>query len=140
MREIAVRTVLRVIDGIALYMVGLIVMLVTGERRQRIGDLAASTIVVDASAPADVRLQARSESLCQHDGRPIFQLEPDILVSAHGRRWVLDTKWKLLDASCTCGISEQAGSRRGLGGSCVHAQPSRSKAYAVRSLRRMTPP
>jgi uncharacterized RDD family membrane protein YckC len=52
MREIAVRTVLRVIDGIALYMVGLIVMLVTGERRQRIGDLAASTIVVDASAPA----------------------------------------------------------------------------------------
>jgi uncharacterized RDD family membrane protein YckC len=50
MREIAVRTVLRVIDGIGLYIVGLIVMLVTGERRQRIGDLAGGTMVVDASA------------------------------------------------------------------------------------------
>src|SRR5215207_5585427 len=51
MREIAVRTVLRVVDGIGLYIVGLIVMLATGERRQRIGDLAGGTIVVDASAP-----------------------------------------------------------------------------------------
>jgi uncharacterized RDD family membrane protein YckC len=50
MREIAVRTVLRVIDGIGLYIVGLIVMMVTGERRQRLGDLAAGTIIVDASA------------------------------------------------------------------------------------------
>jgi uncharacterized RDD family membrane protein YckC len=50
MREIAVRTVLRVVDGIGLYIVGLIVMLVTGQRRQRLGDLAAGTIVVDASA------------------------------------------------------------------------------------------
>ena len=52
MREIAVRTILRVVDGIGMYIVGLIVMLVTGERRQRIGDLAAATIVVDASGPA----------------------------------------------------------------------------------------
>src|SRR5918996_2818799 len=49
MREIGVRTILRVIDN---YLVGLIVMLATGERRQRIGDLAAGTIVVDASALA----------------------------------------------------------------------------------------
>jgi uncharacterized RDD family membrane protein YckC len=49
MREVAVRTVLRVVDN---YLVGLIVMLATGDRRQRIGDLAAGTIVVDASAPA----------------------------------------------------------------------------------------
>ena len=49
MREVAVRTILRVIDN---YLVGLIVMLATGERRQRIGDLAAGTIVVDASGPA----------------------------------------------------------------------------------------
>jgi uncharacterized RDD family membrane protein YckC len=49
MREIAVRTVLRVVDN---YLVGLIVMLATGDRRQRIGDLAAGTIIVDASAPA----------------------------------------------------------------------------------------
>ena len=51
MREIAVRTVLRVVDGIGAYIVGLIVMLATGQRRQRLGDLAAGTIVVDASAP-----------------------------------------------------------------------------------------
>jgi uncharacterized RDD family membrane protein YckC len=49
MREIAVRTILRVIDN---YLVGLIVMLATGDRRQRIGDLAADTIVVDATGPA----------------------------------------------------------------------------------------
>jgi uncharacterized RDD family membrane protein YckC len=54
MREIAVRTVLRVVDGVGGYIVGLIVMLATGQRRQRLGDLAAGTIVVDASAPAFV--------------------------------------------------------------------------------------
>ena len=48
MREIAVRTVLRVVDGVGCYIVGLIVMLATGQRRQRLGDLAAGTIVVDA--------------------------------------------------------------------------------------------
>jgi uncharacterized RDD family membrane protein YckC len=52
MREIAIRTILRLVDGLLLYLVGLIVMLATGERRQRLGDLAAGTIVVDASAPA----------------------------------------------------------------------------------------
>jgi uncharacterized RDD family membrane protein YckC len=50
MREIAVRTVLRVIDGIGLYLVGLIVMLASGKRRQRLGDMAGGTIVVDAGA------------------------------------------------------------------------------------------
>src|SRR5215210_6833861 len=52
MRDIAVRTVVRVVDGIGGYIVGLIVMLATGQRRQRLGDLAAGTVVVDASAPA----------------------------------------------------------------------------------------
>ena len=54
MREVAVRTVLRVVDGAGAYIVGLIVMLATGRRRQRIGDLAAGTIVVDASKPSFV--------------------------------------------------------------------------------------
>jgi hypothetical protein len=49
MREVGVRTILRVVDN---YLVGLIVMLATGERRQRVGDLAAGTIVVDASGLA----------------------------------------------------------------------------------------
>jgi uncharacterized RDD family membrane protein YckC len=52
MREIAIRTVLRVIDGIGMYIVGLVVMLATGQRRQRLGDLAAGTMIVDASATA----------------------------------------------------------------------------------------
>jgi uncharacterized RDD family membrane protein YckC len=52
MREVAVRTVLRVVDGVGAYIVGLIVMLATGQRRQRLGDLAAGTIIVDAAAPA----------------------------------------------------------------------------------------
>jgi uncharacterized RDD family membrane protein YckC len=68
MREIAVRTVLRVVDGIGLYIVGLIVMLVTGEKRQRIGDLAAATIVVDASAPAaPVAAPADAEAIAEDE-------------------------------------------------------------------------
>jgi uncharacterized RDD family membrane protein YckC len=52
MREIAVRTALRIVDGMFLYLVGLVVMLVTGQRRQRLGDIAAGTMVVDAASAA----------------------------------------------------------------------------------------
>jgi hypothetical protein len=45
MRQIAVRSVLRLVDGLGLYLVGLITMLASGERRQRLGDMAAKTIV-----------------------------------------------------------------------------------------------
>lgn len=48
MRAIGVRTLLRVIDGIGLYVVGLIAMIATGQRRQRLGDLAGGTIVTSA--------------------------------------------------------------------------------------------
>jgi uncharacterized RDD family membrane protein YckC len=79
MREIAVRTILRVVDN---YLVGLIVMLATGERRQRVGDLAAGTIVVDASAravappPAPVAdaaaaNQAEDEPAAEADWQPV---------------------------------------------------------------------
>ncbi len=44
--QIAVRTVFRLIDGIGFYLIGLIVVLATGKRRQRLGDLAARTTVV----------------------------------------------------------------------------------------------
>jgi uncharacterized RDD family membrane protein YckC len=43
-RQVAIRTVLRLVDSIAFYAV----VLATGERRQRIGDLAAGTVVVRA--------------------------------------------------------------------------------------------
>jgi uncharacterized RDD family membrane protein YckC len=46
--HIAARTVLRVVDGILFYLVGLIAVLATGQKRQRIGDLAAGTTVVSA--------------------------------------------------------------------------------------------
>jgi hypothetical protein len=52
MRAIGLRTVLRVIDGLAAYLVGLIVMLRTGERRGRLGDLAGKTMIVSADKPA----------------------------------------------------------------------------------------
>jgi uncharacterized RDD family membrane protein YckC len=51
-RAVALRTVLRVVDGIAFYLVGLLVMLRSGERRQRLGDVVAGTVVVDAREPA----------------------------------------------------------------------------------------
>ncbi|HEV3379008.1 MAG TPA: RDD family protein [Thermoleophilaceae bacterium] len=51
MREIGIRTVLRLVDTA---LVGLIAMLATGERRARLGDLAAGTTIVstEAAAPA----------------------------------------------------------------------------------------
>jgi uncharacterized RDD family membrane protein YckC len=52
MRDVALRTVLRLVDGLFAYLVGLIVMLATGERRGRVGDLVAGTRIVSADARA----------------------------------------------------------------------------------------
>lgn len=46
-----VRTLLRAVDGLFFYLVGLITIFATGERRARLGDLAAKTKVVAADAP-----------------------------------------------------------------------------------------
>jgi uncharacterized RDD family membrane protein YckC len=46
--QVAIRTLLRLIDGIFFYLVGLIAILASGDRRQRIGDLAGKTFVVRA--------------------------------------------------------------------------------------------
>lgn len=47
--KIAARTVLRIVDALpAAYLLGFVVVLATGRRRQRIGDLAAGTTVVSA--------------------------------------------------------------------------------------------
>ena len=43
--QIALRTILRLVDGIAFYLVALIAILATGKRRQRLGDMAARTTV-----------------------------------------------------------------------------------------------
>ena len=42
-----IRTILRIIDGILVYVLGLIVILVS-QKKQRIGDMAAKTLVVKA--------------------------------------------------------------------------------------------
>jgi len=50
-------------------------------------------------AEAVLRTPARSQSLCRHAQQDFFQLQPDLFVTHQGQAWVLDTKWKLLDAS-----------------------------------------
>ncbi|MBA3304836.1 MAG: RDD family protein [Thermoleophilaceae bacterium] len=49
MQQIAKRTVVRILDG---HIVGLIVMLATGDRRLRLGDIVAGTVVTDAESAA----------------------------------------------------------------------------------------
>lgn len=46
--QIALRTILRLIDGILLYLVAIVVIVATGRRRARLGDLAGRTAVVRA--------------------------------------------------------------------------------------------
>ncbi len=49
MEQIAKRTLVRIVDG---HIVGLIVMLGTGERRLRLGDIVAGTVVTEAESAA----------------------------------------------------------------------------------------
>ena len=58
-------------------------------------------VLLGKQRPAGVTLepQRSSKSLCQHQGKAMFQLKPDLLLKHSGPTWVLDTKWKLLDAS-----------------------------------------
>lgn len=46
-----------------------------------------------------LKAQASSRFLCIHDDKPMFQLKPDMVVHHGLHAWVLDTKWKLIDAS-----------------------------------------
>jgi uncharacterized RDD family membrane protein YckC len=96
LREVAVRTVLRTVDGLFGYLVGLGVMLATGQRRQRLGDLAAGTVVTSADAeqprptatpaveapPSDLDFDPVDEAPAveeDEDGVPMVEeLEPEI--------------------------------------------------------------
>lgn len=53
------------------------------------------------SVPASIHLRspATSEYLTVHDGDKMFRLEPDLLLESDTEKWVLDTKWKKLDAT-----------------------------------------
>ncbi len=59
----------------------------------------ASILRKSLTANARLVTQATSKALCEHNGGPIFRLQPDLLIEHEARRWVLDTKWKRLDAS-----------------------------------------
>jgi 5-methylcytosine-specific restriction endonuclease McrBC regulatory subunit McrC len=48
---------------------------------------------------ADLRTQPNSHYLCKHSGSRMFRLQPDMVLDKGPDRWVLDTKWKLLDAT-----------------------------------------
>jgi 5-methylcytosine-specific restriction enzyme subunit McrC len=48
---------------------------------------------------ASLRTQPKQHFLCEHDGRRLFSLQPDIVIDWGPGRWVLDTKWKLVDSA-----------------------------------------
>jgi uncharacterized RDD family membrane protein YckC len=80
MREIALRTVLRVIDMQLFFLVGLIVMLGTRERRGRLGDLVGGTMIVsaDTAAPAPVAVPAPAVSRVPiAESGPAFEPTPE---------------------------------------------------------------
>jgi uncharacterized RDD family membrane protein YckC len=76
MREVALRTVLRVIDGLFFYLVGLIVMIATGERRGRLGDLVGGTKIVSAEEPARTAAPVSLEATPEAPRIPIAESGP----------------------------------------------------------------
>jgi len=46
-----------------------------------------------------LRSPAASEFLTVHDSDRMFRLEPDLLLESSNHKWILDTKWKKLDAA-----------------------------------------
>jgi uncharacterized RDD family membrane protein YckC len=61
-RAAVIRNVLRLVDGIVLYVVGVVTILVTA-RKQRLGDLAARTVVVGRERAAPVKLVALAAAI-----------------------------------------------------------------------------
>lgn len=47
---------------------------------------------------AQLTSQASREYLCEHGNGRIFCLKPDLLIDYSKQRWILDTKWKRVDA------------------------------------------
>ena len=58
----------------------------------------AATLRRDLAIDARLVTQAASRYLCENAGGRMFRLEPDFLVERGPERWVLDAKWKRLDA------------------------------------------
>lgn len=47
---------------------------------------------------ARLKPQSASQYLCEHDSARMFCLKPDFLIDTPEQRWILDTKWKRVDA------------------------------------------
>ncbi|MDT3275902.1 McrC family protein [Shewanella sp. SP2S2-4] len=47
---------------------------------------------------ASLKAQAGSQFLCSHQGKTMFQLQPDLLLHHGTKRWILDIKWKRLNS------------------------------------------
>ena len=47
---------------------------------------------------AQLTSQASREYLCEHGKERMFCLKPDLLIDTAEQRWILDTKWKRVDA------------------------------------------
>jgi 5-methylcytosine-specific restriction enzyme subunit McrC len=47
---------------------------------------------------AKLTSQASRHHLCGHDNGKMFCLKPDLLIDTPKQRWILDTKWKRIDA------------------------------------------
>jgi 5-methylcytosine-specific restriction enzyme subunit McrC len=58
--------------------------------------------------PRDVFLKvtASSQHLCRHGDQDWFRMKPDFLLHHGEARWVMDTKWKRLDASLSSGTDK----------------------------------
>ncbi len=69
-REIVMRTLLRIVDGVGFYLVGLVTMMATGERRQRLGDMAAGTVVVDGGATAAPKAASKVSTMAAPSAAP----------------------------------------------------------------------
>ena len=105
---VAARTVLRLIDQQLGCLVGLLTMILTGGRRQRVGDLAARTAVARASAPGPRPARRGRERFALY-AYPAIWIAPAVLL------FVLVPDTRVLPCR-EAGISPTSGTE----GSCVH--------------------
>jgi uncharacterized RDD family membrane protein YckC len=79
--NVAARTVLRLVDQQLANLVGMLTMVISGGRRQRLGDLAARTAVTRASTPGPRPLQRGRERFALY-AYPVVWLAPAVLLFA----------------------------------------------------------
>lgn len=71
---------------------------------------------------ARLKRTPRAQHLCRHREQDWFRLEPDFLVSEGDRHWIVDAKWKLLDASASSGSDKYGLSEGDFYQMCAYAR------------------